>query len=54
MRSLMGPNVVLPPRVLRKLILDQMPCETRKMLSMHDSEDLDGLADRIQNGRPNS
>ena len=30
MRSLMGPNVVLPPRVLRKLFLDQMPCETRK------------------------
>ena len=50
MRSLMDPNVVLPPRVLRKLFLDQMPCETRKMLSMHDSEDLDGLAkmaDRI-------
>ena len=50
MRSLMGPNVVLPPRVLRTLFLDQMPCETRKMLSMHDSEDLDGLAkmaDRI-------
>ena len=50
MRSLMGPNVVLPPCVLRKLFLDQMPCETRKMLSMHDSEDLDGLAkmaDRI-------
>ena len=50
MRSLMGPNVVLPPRVLRKLFLDQMPCEIRKMLSMHDSEDLDGLAkmaDRI-------
>ena len=50
MRSLMGPNVVLPPRDLRKLFLDQMPCETRKMLSMHDSEDLDGLAkmaDRI-------
>ena len=50
MRSLMGPNVMLPPRVLRKLFLDQMPCETRKMLLMHDSEDLDGLAkmaDRI-------
>ena len=50
MRSLMGPNVLLPPYVLRKLFLDQMPCETRKMLSMHDSEDLDGLAkmaDRI-------
>ena len=50
MRSLMGPNVVLPPRVLRKLFLDQMPCETRKMLSIHDNEDLDGLAkmaDRI-------
>ena len=31
MRSLMCPNVVLPPRVLRKLFLDQMPCETRKM-----------------------
>ena len=44
MRGLMGPNVVLPPRVLRKLFLDQMPCETRKMLLMHDSEDLDGLA----------
>ena len=30
--------------------MDQMPCETRKMLSMHDREDLDGLAkmaDRI-------
>ena len=46
----MGPNVVLPPRVLRKLFLDQIPCETPKMLSMHDSEDFDGLAklaDRI-------
>ena len=42
---------MLPPRVLRKqLFLDQMSCKTRKMLSMHDSEDLDGLAkmaDRI-------
>ena len=50
MHSLMGPNVVLLPRVLHKLFLDQMPCKTRKMLSMHDSEDLDGLAkmaDRI-------
>ena len=50
MRSLMGLNVVLPPHVLRKLYLDQIPCETRKMLSMHGSEDLDGLvkmADQI-------
>ena len=48
--AISSPNVVLPPRVLRKLFLDQMSCETRKMLSMHDSEDLDGLAkmaDRI-------
>ena len=46
----MGPNVVLPPRVLRKLFLDQMPCKTRKVLSINDSEDFDGLAkwaDRI-------
>ena len=43
MRSLMGPNVVLPPRVLRKLFLDQMPCETRK-----------GFRWLGQNGRPNS
>ena len=50
MRNLIGPNVVLSQRVLRKLFLDQMPYETRKMLSMHDSEDLDGfakMADRI-------
>ena len=43
-RAISSPNVVLSQRVLRKLFLDQMPCETQKMLSMHDSEDLDGLA----------
>ena len=50
MRSWMGLNVVRPLRVLHKFFLDQMPSETRKMLSMHGSEDVDSLAkmtDRI-------
>ena len=45
-----GSKCSAAPLVLPKLFLNQMPCETRKMLPIHDNLKLDSLAkvaDRI-------